>query len=431
MKRKMMKTAVYFMFIMLAFSFKTVFGQFSLDAELRSRAEYRHGLKSLVNEADKAAFFVSQRSRLNAAYGSTNMRFGLSVQDIRVWGDQPQLVAVSNQLMLHQAWGEIIFNDLVSLKIGRQELVYDDSRILGNVDWAQQARSHDIALLKFEKKFKLHIGAAFNQQTENLLGTEYTLAGNYKTMQFVWFHKKFEQLAMSLLFLNNGLQHTYLENGENAYQTVFNQTIGGRFVYTMGKTSFNAATYYTIGKDANDRKLNAYYLSAGAQYMANENWTFGTSWELLSGTSQKEMANNADYTIRSLNPFYGTNHKLNGFMDYFYVGNHLNNVGLSDLVLNGKYSKNKLTSGLAVHFFAAAADVFGATANATPVVMPKSLGTEFDLTFGYQMSDEVILSAGYSQMFGTETLQLLKGGDEKAMNNWAWVMLSFKPKLIK
>src|SRR3712207_7983172 len=32
--------------------------------------------------------------------------------------------------------------DYFGFKIGRQELLYDDSRLLGNLDWLQQARRH-------------------------------------------------------------------------------------------------------------------------------------------------------------------------------------------------------------------------------------------------------------------------------------------------
>ena len=35
--------------------------------------------------------------------------------------------------------------------------------------------------------------------------------------------------------------------------------------------------------------------------------------------------------------------------------------------------------------------------------------------------------AGYSQMFATETMQVLKGGNYENMNNWAWIQLTFKP----
>ncbi len=30
-------------------------------------------------------------------------------------------------------------------------------------------------------------------------------------------------------------------------------------------------------------------------------------------------------------PLYGTNHKFNGWMDYFYVGNHGSSIGLQDI----------------------------------------------------------------------------------------------------
>ncbi|MEB2780486.1 hypothetical protein U3A58_08780 [Algoriphagus sp. C2-6-M1] len=42
-----------------------------------------------------------------------------------------------------------------------------------------------MALLKFEKdQSKLHVGAAFNQQTQKLIGTTYEQVNQYKTAQF-------------------------------------------------------------------------------------------------------------------------------------------------------------------------------------------------------------------------------------------------------
>jgi len=37
---------------------------------------------------------------------------------------------------------------------------------------------------------------------------------------------------------------------------------------------------------------------------------------------------------------------------------------------------------------------------------------------------------GYSQMFGTESLQILKGGPKRAFNNWTYVMISVTPKFL-
>ncbi|MDV7396925.1 hypothetical protein RZS08_36340, partial [Arthrospira platensis SPKY1] len=113
-----------------------------------------------------------------------------------------------------------------SVKLGRQELVYDDARIFGNVDWAQQARTHDVALFRYEGSFKLHAGFAYNQQNDLLFTTNYDLAGNYKSMQFLWFNKKWNQLNVSALFLNNGLERKYSDANIDVYETMFSQTGG-------------------------------------------------------------------------------------------------------------------------------------------------------------------------------------------------------------
>ena len=74
------------------------------------------------------------------------LKFGLTLQDVRVWGQDVSTInrtttANNNGLMLHEAWAEILLTDTTlknkafSLKIGRQELAYDDQRLLGNLDW--------------------------------------------------------------------------------------------------------------------------------------------------------------------------------------------------------------------------------------------------------------------------------------------------------
>jgi len=415
--------------ILMIFTFSQLFAQFQLSGEFRPRAEYRHGFKNLVTDDDKAAFQISQRTRLNAGYQFENMKFGLSIQDIRLWGETPQLVAASNRMMLHQAWAEYGFNKNFAVKMGRQELVYDDARIFGNVDWAQQARTHDLALLKYEKNFKMHVGLAFNQQNDLLRTTNYDMTSNYKTLQFLWYQRKIGKLGFSMLFLNNGMEYKKIENNEDVYKTVFSQTIGTRLTYATGKTSFYGNAYYSGGKDAADRKLSAYNTMIGLDYNLENGFGLGAGWELLSGTSQKEKQLNANYTNNSFNPFYGTNHKFNGFMDYFYVGNHLNSVGLSDLYANLSYKKGKASYLITAHFFSAANDVINPSQNNE--LMSKGLGTEIDFSLAYKLNDFAALSAGYSQMFGTETLSVLRGGDHKATNNWAWLMVTFKPVFLK
>lgn len=409
-------------------SFSQLMAQFKLSAEYRPRSEFRHGYKTLFTQDDQAAFFTSQRMRLNAAYSFDKLKFGLNIQDIRVWGDIAQQNNTSNQLMLSQGWAEYMVSNAFSVKIGRQELNYDDARIFGNADWVQQARSHDLILFKYEKSFKLHIGSAFNQESEKIKGTDYNISSNYKTMQFVWFNQKIKDLNLTLLFLNNGLQNKSVD-AIPVYKTVFSQTVGTRLVMDKKAVLLSGALYYTVGQDVMLRRLSAYYASLGAGFKLGTTWRADLGWEFLSGTSQTEKKANANYTNTSFNPFYGTNHKFNGHMDYFFVGNHLNSVGLNDLYATFSYKKDKFNIGITPHIFSAASDVLNpAVAGET---MKKALGTEIDLFAGYKLSEYAQISSGYSQMFGTQTLKVLQGGDNKSTNNWAWVMITFKPEFIK
>ena len=389
------------------------YSQLKVDAELRPRVEYRHGFKTLFPDNADAALFTSQRTRLNIAHSIEKLNFYVSVQDVRVWGDVPQLNnSDNNGLSLHQAWAEILLDANYSLKLGRQEIIYDDSRIFGNVGWAQQARSHDLALFKYKKGvFKANLGLAFNQSKENLTGTNLTTPNTYKAMQYVWLHKDWTSFSGSFLFLNNGLQ--------SPDGLKYSQTIGTHLKTKQNNLQLAANLYYQFGNDVVNNDLSAYLLGLEANYKLNDKTTVGLGTELQSGNDYDVAAgeNNA------FSPLYGTNHKFNGFMDYFYVGNHANNVGLFDIYAKANFKLNPKSSLTAfVHNFSAAADI-----NAT---VSKQLGTEIDLIYAYQYTKEIGFKAGYSQMFASEGMEVLKGNFDNNTNNWGWVMVTVKPTLF-
>ncbi|PKQ65581.1 hypothetical protein BZG02_00830 [Labilibaculum filiforme] len=397
--------------------------QLSFNGELRPRTEYRHGLKSLFNATDDAAFFTSQRTRLNLNYNDSKFRVGLSVQDVRVWGDVAQLnMSDENQLMLHEAWGEILFNEDLSLKVGRQELVYDDSRILGNVGWAQQARSHDLALLKWntDENGQFHIGLAVNNDSEDLKRTLYNTS--YKNMQFAWYNRKSGQFDFSLLFMNVGIQVDEAIVGDPEDLTSkYNQTFGTIMNYRPGKISLTGSLYAQTGEHASGKDISAHMFNVGMNFPVAANWKGNLGIEVLSGTDSNEAD---DYN--SFTPLFGTNHKFNGHMDYFYVGNHVGTVGLQDIYGGLNYAKDKFSFATAVHAFSSQADLYSGTEK-----QDKYLGTEIDLSVAYKYSGNVTFQAGYSQMFASDSMQALKGGDKDETQNWGWVMLVFTPDFLK
>ncbi|MDD2529451.1 MAG: alginate export family protein [Lentimicrobiaceae bacterium] len=427
-----MKTKLQIAFLIIAVALPAVASaQFILSGELRPRAEYRHGYKQPASTNMDAAAFISQRSRLNMAYTNEKMKFGLSLQDVRVWGNVPQLNLSDNNFSLHQAWGEYFFTPTLSIKLGRQELVYDDSRILGNVDWAQQGRSHDIGLLKYEKNaWKVHAGVAYNQDQEKLSGRIYTIEGNYKTMQLLWINRHAGDLNLSVLFLNNGKQDMETDaNEEISYTTRYSQTIGATGTYSINPVQLNASIYKQMGKEMGNKDMDALMFAINAKWSITESLSFTPGFEYLSGTSQNDAIDPTHNEINSFNPFYGTNHKFNGHMDYYYVGNHINNVGLQDLFLKINYGKARLSLGADFHFFSAAADINN-PANLSET-MDSNLGQELDLYIGYKLAAGVNLNVGYSQYFTTESTIALKGGNKDETSNWAWASITFKPELFR
>ncbi len=412
----MKKRLLLFVVLFLIIGWQSVKAQMLISGELRPRTEYRHGVKKLFDGQQDAAMFVSQRTRLNFNYTKTRYKIGLSLQDVRVWGDVKQLnLSDKNQLTLHEAWGELIFSDKIALRLGRQELVYDDSRILGNVGWAQQARSHDLALLKTKlgADSKLHIGLALNNDGETLIKQPYQTS--YKNMQFAWFHHTAERLDLSLLFLNTGI-----EQPNTDFDVNYSQTFGTCFTYKASKLKFNGAAYAQIGKNRAGKDLAAYMFDVNAKFPITDTWKGCAGLQWLSGTDGNEIEEDNSFT-----PLFGTNHKFNGHMDYFYVGNHVGSVGLIDVNAGVNYAKDKFSFGMALHLFSAQADLYDVGKKADAY-----LGTEMDLSCGYKYSKDVTFKAGYSQMFASDTMELLKSGDKSEMQNWAWVMVVFKPKFF-
>ena len=393
--------------------------ELNVDLELRPRFEYRHGYKTLVPDATDAATFVSQRSRLNFNYSSEKLQAFIALQNVRVWGDVNTLSATDiNGTALHEAWAKAILNQQFSIKIGRQEVIYDDQRIFGKVDWAQTGRSHDALILSYKPNTtnQFDIGLALNAETETLFDANYNVA-NYKSFQYIWYHTKLNKLSISALALNTGF--AFDNNGDEKVD--YNQTLGTYANYKSSMWIMEASAYAQTGK-VNDRSLSAFNFSGVFHYQLNSNFNVGLGAEYLSGTDM----NTTSSKLKSFNPLFGTNHKFNGWMDYFYVGNHLNSVGLVDVNLPLSYQKDKFSVNLIPHFFSSAATVV----NTLDKEMSNSLGTEIDVSFGYKIANDIQLKAGYSQMFATKTMEVLKAGNSNNNTNWAWVMFVFKPRLL-
>jgi len=440
------------------------YAQFTVSGQVRTRTEYRNGQGTPQVKDTIPAMFTSQRTRLNFGYSGYRFKLFAAVQDVRVWGQDGSTINrtttdANDGFMLHEAWGEISLVDTgkvvknFSLKIGRQELVYDDVRLLGNLDWLQQARRHDAALLKFEHKgWTAHLGAAFNQNAERKSNTIYNgapagaypagtngLTQTYKSLQFLYAAKKFHFGTLSFIGVKDDFsKYHFAATDVNKTTPIYERrawnpyTAGFNFFGTvLRKINVGASAFYQGGHYRDGTKLNEYLLSAYAQYAVTRKLSAGPGVDITSGNngSDPKKAN------QRFDPLYGTPHKFWGYMDYFYVADGFKSNGLVDYYFKIKYkAKDNLTLSLDSHQFVLPGAVVGGDGKN----MSKSLGTELDFVFNYALTKVVNIEGGYSQMYSTSTMlsPKVKGtakiNDKTGakMSDWAYLMISIKPEFL-
>jgi hypothetical protein len=419
----------------------------SITGQLRTRTEFRDGQGSPLPKGAKPALFTSQRTRLSFGYSMYRLKFGVTAQDVRVWGQDVSTINRTtsqdlNGLMLHEAWADIQLTDtsfkskILSFKIGRQELVYDDQRLLGNLDWLQQGRRHDAAVLKYEtKNWMLHFGSAFNQNKENASGTVYssTPAGNYlattnggnmyKSLEYFYAGRKLKKGNASFLLLAD--QFSRFHNDSITSLKVFETntwsraTTGFFFVNSFNKLTAAASAYYQFGQTAIGQKLYAELLSASLSYALSKKIASGLGVDYYSG-------GNNGTTSHAFDPLYGTPHKFAGLIDYYYAANSFGKNGLVDYYLRSKYkASEKFILSLDLHQFESAASV--------PGYSSKNLGQEIDLIGNYALTKQIGFEAGYAHYFVTSLLtssSVKNIPNARSFAKWAYVMINVKPEFL-
>jgi hypothetical protein len=398
--------------------------QFILSAEVRPRTEYRDGFKTPTHSEDQAAFFTEQRSRINFDFIDTSYTFRVSLQDVRIWGENNQIFKQENgNTFLSEAWVNYKVANNLGIKAGRQIISYDNQRYFGGLEWAQQGRRHDALLLVFnnkESKTRMDLGFAFNadddvpepQNIQSPTAGIYS-KNNYKYMQYAWFNKEVENLKLSLLAANLGYQF-------NADDVSWRQTLGMHGMTKGLAVNFGWDGYYQLGKSG-DNDVSAYLFGA--------NFTYNTSLTPITLGVEHISGKDGDDTssdITNFSPDFGTNHAHNGLMDYFFVGPSNGNVGVTDFYLKTKFKMGKSSLAIHGHQFYTGSKQFDLNNNE----LSKLMGTEIDIVHSWPIRKEANLKIGYSILFASDTMEALRNRDGD-FNTWAWAMFTVKPELFR
>ncbi len=414
--------------LLSAISMQNAFSQFTINAEIRPRGEYRNGYKQLYSTNPDPAFFVSQRTRLTLDYTNDKVITKISFQDVRVWGDEKFKTDVAT-LGLKEAWVDFKLCDSIWLKIGRQVFAFDNERLMGSVNWNQVGMSHDAILLHAKNKtWSLDAGGAFNQISDaTLWGTDYALLSptNYKALGFIWLTRHFKNLDLTATCITDGYQKTTTKN--TTYARV---TSGISANYKTEKLKFSGRGYWQSGKNILGVKINAWFANADVKYNISKKLSFLLGFEHWSG--QHSNANNNDNRFDVL---YGGAHRFNGNMDFYKTKDDVLGMGLNDYYANVSYKINKkLLLKTDIHYLNSDKDFF--YKNGVRYHFAKNLGTEADLSFSWDLYEYVNINAGYSFMLPSKPFadaQFTMTGvqyNTKRIPQWAFVMLTFNMDLF-
>ncbi|WP_299363562.1 alginate export family protein [uncultured Parabacteroides sp.] len=399
---------------------------FSMNIQIRPRAEYRNGVLFPRNKGDEATGFINNRARLTMNYGRDNLSIGLSAQHVGVWGQDPQ-IDKNGRFILNEAWAQLDFGHGFFAKLGRQSLVYDDERILGALDWNVAGRYHDALKLGYrDDANQLDLILSFNQNDEKTIGGTYYAPGAqpYKTMQTLWYQHTFSpDFRASFLFMNLGIEPEDPETKKA--DTKYMQTLGTNLYYLPGNWTFGGTFYYQFGKTVANRDISAFMWAVNAAYQIDPRWKIGIGSDYLSGAG-----NDPDGKYKAFDPLYGTHHKFYGAMDYFYASKFIDkntNPGLWDNQLSVAYKPSKKVNlSLAYHYFSITGDVY----DSNKTKASRGLGSELDFQVDWQIMKDVKLSAGYSTMLAGETMELVKGGHPSSWQDWGWLSLNINPRVF-
>ncbi len=411
---------MYYLIIISIFFSNILLSQTELQLQYRNRGEFNNSLTKFSNEDLNTNYSTGQRTRIGFFHNSEDYNLGFQIQDVRFWGQDRSTIAPksdpsSDGLLIHQAYLNIRLNKLFNfnsgIKIGRQEINFDDVRLFGNLNWLHQARRHDIAILSLDpnETNSIKVGYAFNQNKFKSNGSIFNgvggiypsgtngLSQNYKTLALLFYENSNDIIPFKLLFANDNFSE--LDTSMNPTTEVFGRyTTGLKLSKKIDAFTANLAYYQQMGTTPTGSDLSANMINVDATYNFGK-FAATLAYDYLSGTDMVDGINPTT-EVNTFDPLYGTAHKFFGFMDFFYapINNGLN--GFSDANLKLNYKQNdKLNFHLATHIFSLTNTVIENGAE-----LDAMLGTEIDFVTKYKLFDKVELELGVLFMLAEDSL---------------------------
>ncbi len=412
----------------------------TFGGQYRLRTEWRDDVNFNKDVAPGAQDDWGQRVRLTTNVKATDdTSVKITLQDTRVWGTEglnagggPALTtlgAQGNRLDLHEAYLNV--NDIlgapVTLRAGRQELVYGDQRLIGNFDWSNDARSFDALKLMYASDM-VNVDAFWSKLNDNNI---LTADGGSSTVE-TGNDADFYGLYATVKAIPNNTLDVYVLNLSGSFVTGVTATsnlttIGARLNGSIAGLDYTLEVPYETGSNthATGSRTDAWAAAAKVGYSipgAPAKIRVGAEYDYAEGTSGGGDHGNTFFNL------FPTNHNKFGIMDLAAWRN------ISAINVNASaqptdklrlyaawWNLNKASAG--DNWYQGAnwnnipgAGVQGATSH-------KSIGNEIDLVGTYKYNNALTAEAGYGHFFAGDVIKDTQGGS-KTDQDYGFLMLT-------
>jgi Alginate export len=392
----------------------------TIGGEIRERYEFRNNA-DFTNAISDTLSFVGSRIRLHVGYAITpDIVFFAQLQDSRTFGSESSTASNEKNLDLHQ--GYLIVKNLAGplmLTLGRQEMVFGDSRLVGNFGWSNMGRSFDALRLTYAIDIiRVDLWAAVTKVAGSNTGADPALSpANREAQQLYGIYA-----VVKTGFLSIEPYVIYLRDTANANEVTSTGALvspitapaaRGQNRVTVGlrvdgRAAGNAVDYtaegaYQLGtmeaRGTTPRTaISAYAVAVKVGYTAPVavKPRIGVEYDHASGDD-----NPTDHTFKTFENLFPTNHIHYGYMDYVGWRN------MQDIRISFEI-KPTTTSGMSVdghflwladkadHWYAASGQIFRTTPAGNSQT---ALGQEIDLVAYAMIKERLRLEAGYSHFF--------------------------------
>jgi len=362
-------------------------------------------------------------------------------RDSSSWNDKRKPEPEEDSLDLHQAYVALgnAKEFPLMVKVGRQELIYGDERLIGASDWNNLGRVFEAAKLRFENE-SIWVDA-FTSRVVLANDGEFNVSNDYDWFSGVYASTKTlipkQETQLYFLSRNTGSQSPTATDGRPQAGGP-----GARDIYTVGlrfkslPDQFGGWDYeaefagqfgrFVAGGVSLDQEAFAGHVAGGYSWKhAFATPRLGLEYNFASGDSDPTDGKHG--TFENLFP---TNHKFYGFMD-FVSWQNIHDVRLAT---SAKPIKGlSLTADYHLFWLADTADAFynvsgAARATGGYGLKPANdsfLGSEIDIVATYAIKPFATAQLGYGHFFVGDYVEqsLAVAGSKDA--NWFYAQLNF------